>query len=172
MNKKEFAVLADCIRSYYPRERLMPTKEATTLWYEALKDLDFDLAMMAVKKHSFTSKWSPTIAEIRESAVSITSMEHDWSDGWQEVLTAIRRYGYTDERGALASMSPLTRDIVKRLGWQHICDSGTDELTALRANFRMIYEQKSQNMRTEMQLPTEFTQKVNEIIGESTRMIE
>ena len=40
MNREEFAALAMAIRTYYPRENLMPNDEALNLWYEALQDLD------------------------------------------------------------------------------------------------------------------------------------
>lgn len=141
MNKQEFKILADAIRSYYPREKFIPTREAAELWFGALKDLDFNVAMMSVKRHMQTSKWSPTIAEIREGAVGIVTPEGSWSDGWGQVRKAIGRFGYCNEQEALESMDETTRTAVKRLGWLQICSTELDDVPSLRANFRMIYEQ-------------------------------
>lgn len=171
MNKQEFTVLADCIKSYFPREKVMPTKEAMTLWYEALEDLDFNLAMMAVKKHSMTSKWSPTIAEIRESAVSITEPEKSWSDGWEQVRRAIGKYGYCNEADALESMDDITRTVAKRLGWQTICATELDDIPSLRANFRMIYEQLQEKHSTDDLLPSEMKEQIDSARVEKVKQL-
>lgn len=171
MNKKEFAVLADCIKSYFPREKVMPTKESMTLWYEALKDLDFNMAMMAVKKHSLTSKWSPTIAEIRESAVSIAEPEKSWSEGWEQVRLAIGRYGYCNEKDALESMDAVTREAAKRLGWQTICTTELDDIHVLRANFRMIYEQIQESHEADAILPSDMKEQIDTARAEEVKRL-
>lgn len=163
MNKKEFAVVADAIRSYYPREKIMPTKESAELWFDALKDLDFDMAMAAVKKHTQTSKWSPTIADIRENAVSIVRPQASWSAGWEQVRLAIGRYGYMNEREALDSMDEVTRTAVKRLGWQQICATELDDLQTVRANFRMIYEQIQESLSKDAMLSAEVKEQIDAV---------
>ena len=42
---------------------------------------------------------------------------------------------------ALASMDEVTAETVRRIGWQQICES--ENVDALRANFRMVYETMS-----------------------------
>lgn len=64
MTKEEFAALAMAIRTYYPRENLMPNDEALNLWYEALRDLDAAAAGKALKTWVKHSRWAPTIADI------------------------------------------------------------------------------------------------------------
>ena len=66
MNKKEFATLVAAIRTYYPRETILPNQQALELWYMELNDLSYDLAMLALREHVHVSKWSPSISEIRE----------------------------------------------------------------------------------------------------------
>ena len=169
MNKKEFMVLMDAMRSYYPREKLIPTKEAAELWYDALKDLEFDRAMTALQEHVQSNKWSPTIADIRQRAVSITRKPLEWSDGWGQTMNAIRKYGYMNEKQALDSMDDITREVVKRLNWGVICTTEQDDLMALRANFRMIYEQIQAREDRDALLTVELKEK-KERIAEQERV--
>ena len=52
---------------------------------------------------------------------------------------------------ALDSLDELTRRCVKRIGFQNICTS--ENVTADRANFRMIYETEAGKRKFENQLP-------------------
>ena len=38
MDKQEFATLAMALRTYYPKESILPNKEAMQLWYRELQD--------------------------------------------------------------------------------------------------------------------------------------
>lgn len=171
MTKQEFGRLVAVIRGVYRDDKFLANNESAQVWYELLKDIDYERAKAAVMKHSLTSKWTPTIAELREQAADIQTDKKDWSAGWLEVMFAVRRYGYMDEVGALNSMSPLTREVTKRLGWKQICESGTDGLTALRANFRMIYEQKQNDIKQEKQLPEGFREAVKQL-NNSMKLID
>lgn len=172
MNRAEFSRLADAIRSYYPKEKIMPTKESMELWYAELKDLDYGLAVASVRKHANSSKWSPSIAEIREQSVDIQADDTDWGDGWQEVLTAVRRFGQYDKQGAMESMSGMTREIVERLGWKQICQSEQDELMAIRANFRMLFEKKTDKARKDAALPADLREQIELAFKKTVKEIE
>jgi hypothetical protein len=74
----------------------------------------------------------------------------DWSEGWEQVIKAIRRYGYYDPKGALESLDPLTRECVKRLGFRELCLS--ENPVADRANFRTCYETLQKREQTKQQL--------------------
>lgn len=90
-------------------------------------------------------------AEIREMAVSVTDGDGlTWGEAWEQVVSAIRKYGAYDARAALDSMNPLTRRCVNHLGYYELCRS--ENATADRANFRMIFEQLSQRHKAEQQL--------------------
>lgn len=139
MNKNEFVKIADAIRTYYPRDNVMPNKQAMALWYEELKDLPYEVVVMSLRKHVNTSKWSPTIADLRRGASTITTESTDWGKGWDECQRAIRKFGFYREKEAMESMSELTRQTVKRLGWQSLCMS--ENQMADRANFRDVFNQ-------------------------------
>lgn len=139
MERQEFMQFVAALRTYYPRENLLPNKEAIALWYRMLGDLSYPLLCGALDKWVSTNKWSPSIADLRQTAVAISEGEvMDYGEGWQEVTRAIGKYGFYRKDEALASMSPLTREVVKRLGWDTLCLS--ESPAADRANFRQIWE--------------------------------
>ena len=152
MNKKEFAIFASALRTYYPKENILPNEQALQLWFNQLNDIPYDVAEVTLNKWVATNKWSPSIADIREQATDITQGgAKDWGDAWQEVLRAIRLYGSYEELKALESLDETTRKVVKRLGFRNLCFS--EDIQVDRANFRMIYEQQLQRDRQDAQLP-------------------
>lgn len=152
MDKREFGLFASALRTYYPRETLLPNQQAAELWYRQLQDLPYEVAEAVLNKWVSTNKYSPSIAEIRETAASITHGDApDWGDAWETVLLAIRKYGSYNEKAALDSMDELTRTVVKRLGFRDICLS--ENIVADRANFRMIYEQLTERKKKDNQIP-------------------
>lgn len=152
MDKRQFGQFVMALKTYYPKENLLPNEQAIELWYRQLQDIPYDLAEITLNSWVATNKWSPTIADIRERACEIKLGDTpDWGEGWAEVRGAISAYGYYSEAEALESMSELTRDTVKRIGWEKICHSETPDV--IRANFRMIYEELASRRRREAQMP-------------------
>lgn len=139
MDKKEFALFASALRTYYSKENLLPNSQAMELWFRQLMDIPYPVAEATLNKWVATNKWSPSIAEIRELAAEIQNGKiPDWGEAWEETCKAISRYGYYRPKEAIASLSPLTRKTVERLGFTNLCLS--ENPTADRANFRQCYE--------------------------------
>lgn len=152
MEAKEFGTVMSALKAAYPNANIVPDKRSTELWWAMLMDLDYAVCLNAVKQLISTNKFCPTIAEIRECYARTASPElPDWGNGWGEVQRAIHNYGYCREEEALESMSEQTRRCVKRMGWQNICMS--ENPSADRANFRMIYERESNSKMAMLQLP-------------------
>lgn len=141
MNNQEFAVFVDRIKTAFPKDYLISTKEQIDWWYELLGDIPGQVAMMALKKYALSNKFTPTIAEIRQYAADL--MEDripDADEAWGEVNKAIRHYGYMNEAAALESFSDPVRRAVENIGWQNICQSPYDQVNTLKAQFRGAYE--------------------------------
>lgn len=139
MNKREFAVFADALRTYYSKENILPNAPAMELWYRELQDIPYELAELVLRKWVATNKWSPSIAEIRDTAATITSGEDlTWGESWERVLTAVRRFGSYNIPEALESLDPITRKCVDCIGFREICL--TEEIMATRAQYRQIFE--------------------------------
>ena len=162
MTKEEFSYFAMTLKTFYPKDNLLPSKEAMELWYRMLQDIQANIANVFLQKWVATSKWPPSIAEIRSGCSSMTQEEiPDWGQAWREVDKAIHRYGYNQEAKALASLSPVTRKVVERLGWMNLCIS--ENAVADRANFRNCYEILSQREVEDRQLPAELKETISQL---------
>lgn len=171
MDKKEFAQFVMALKTYYPRENLLPNNQAMELWFRQLQDIPFHVAEVALNQWVATNKWSPSIADIRETAATVQHGDiPDWGDGWEQVLMAIRKYGLYQEAEALESMDDITRQCVKRLGFRNICMS--ENISTDRANFRMMYEQLQERARKEQQLSLPLKQLIEGIQQKGVLKIE
>lgn len=169
MDQKEFALFVMALKTYYPRENLLPNTQAMELWYKQLKDIPYKVAELALNKWVATNKWAPSIADIREMAAGITNGEpEDWGNGWDQVLRAIRCFGFYREPEALASMDELTRKCVRRLGFRNICMS--ENIVADRANFRMIYETEAKRQKQDNQLSAGLKMAIEQVKNEQFRL--
>lgn len=159
MDKKEFSIFASALRTYYPKEQILPNQQAMELWYRELCDIPYKVAEVALRTWVATNKWSPSIADIREMTSTVTEGNiPDWGEGWEQVLKAIRKYGFYNEAAAMNSLDEITRKCVERLGFRNICMS--ENIAADRANFRMMYEQLAERKKTDAKIPLQVQEKI------------
>lgn len=171
MTREEFINLTKALKTFYPRENLLPNMEAMELWYRELSDIPYTVAEAALRKYVSTNKFSPTIADIREMAASVSNGDKPlWSDGWDKVLRAIKKYGSYGQAEAMASLDELTRQAVKRLGYLELCRS--ENIMADRANFRMIFEQLADRQQQSNQISVNLTQLIEGIQQETRKGAE
>ena len=162
MTKDEFRVLAKGLKAVYTQPNFLPDAEAIQIWYELLKDLDYATANVAIQKHMVSSKYPPTIADIREQATEVSYGQAPlWSDGWEQVLRAMRLYGSYRLQEALDSMDDLTRKAVKRLGFKELCMS--ENIAVDRANFRMVFEQLANREYETKKFPLSLQNSIEDI---------
>lgn len=160
MDRREFAIFADALKTYFPREQLLPNKQAMELWYRELQDIPYQVAEVVLRKWVATEKWSPSIAEIRAMATEcVNGKPPDWGEGWQQVQRAILRYGRDRKAEAMATFDPLTRKTVEYLGWRELCNS--ENAMADRANFRDCFKIVLQREQTDQRLPQPLLQAIN-----------
>lgn len=164
MDKKQFAMFAMALKTYYPRENLLPNDKAMELWYGQLRDIPYEVAEAGLNKWVSLNKWPPSIADIREMASSIVHGDlPDWGEAWEEVCKAIDRYGAYRPMEALESMSPIARKATERIGFVNLCRS--ENISADRANFRMIYESLAEREKKDAQMPTELKNLIAQVQG-------
>lgn len=169
MTFDEFKPLVKGLKSAFSQPNFLPDGDSVNVWYEFLKDLDSKVCSVAISKYIMTNKFPPTVADIRELCTSVTAGDKPlWSDGWDEVMRAMRRYGSYNEVEALESMSEITRQCVRRLGYQNLCRS--EEIGVDRANFRMIFEQVANREYEKAKLPGGMQQLIASI--QEKKMLE
>lgn len=145
VSKQEFATLVLAMQAMYGDEFIV-TEEAMDVWFALLHDLDYQILSKALQKHMLTNKFKPTVAELREIYVDlICPVISDWSEGWEQVSKAIGHYGMYRTEEAMESFDEVTREAVKRLGFQNICLS--ENIVADRARFAEIYQAIQQRKR-------------------------
>lgn len=162
MDKKQFATFAMALKTYYPKENILPNDKAMELWFDQLQDIPYNIAEIGLKKWVSLNKWSPSIAEIRQMSAEISLGEiPDWSEAWDEVQRTIRQYGSYGADKAMESLSPLTRETTKRIGFTHLCMS--ENPISDRANFKIIYEGIVERKQKETQLSAPLRQLIAQV---------
>lgn len=161
MDKREFAIFADAMKTYYPKEKnLLPNDRALELWFDQLSDIPYDVATIGLRKWVAISEWSPSIADVRRMASEVTRPKvKSWGEAWEDVIRSIQRYGHVDPKGAFAMMDDITKKVVRQIGYMNLCMS--ENQAADRANFRTMYEREAERQAQDAQLPTSL----RELIG-------
>lgn len=134
MTKTEAARLVAFLLGAYSS---VPVSSKTTLVYEAqLADLEFSTARRAVDRLTKTSRFMPTIAEIRAMAVEIQhGPRRLGAEAWGDVLGEIRRVGLY---GLPRFDDPRVAEAVHLMTWRGLC-LGENE-AADRARFVDLYD--------------------------------
>jgi len=125
------------LTSAYPRQTL--NAENIEIYGVFLCDLDFDLAKMAVMRHVASSKFFPTIAEIREAAQKNVDTTPGLTEAWGEVSRAISHVGFY---GSPEFSHEAITQTVTAIGWQYMCQTELNDMGILRAQFLRLYEAK------------------------------
>ena len=128
------------------------------LYERLLADLPDEALRTAALRHIATSKWFPTVAELRTAAAEIvnpSSAEQTAIEAWGDVVdTFSSGECYAGENLIKAPVfnNPLTARSVTALGgWVHLCHS--DNEPADRARFIQVFEQLQARERSERILP-------------------
>jgi hypothetical protein len=130
----EAAEIVMLLLGAYPNAK---TSASTSQVYETmLGDLDAGPARAAVIRLIASSKWMPTVAEIRGAAADI---EHgpvrSGADAWLDVVSEIRRVG---NYSAPTFTDGLVESLVRRWGWNALCLSSNE--ASDRARFIEAYD--------------------------------
>jgi hypothetical protein len=117
----------------YPNTQV---SEQTVITYvRLLKDIPEDELQAIVEQAIATSKFLPTIAEIRDMRHGLQNFEQlTYVEAWDTVVKEIRRIG---SYGAPQFQDPITARVVKSMGWRELCMSENPGID--RAQFRDMY---------------------------------
>lgn len=158
MNALQVKNVVELIFGAYPTQRARMQDSDVRAMFAAyqlgLGDLDEPACMQAVARLVMSSKWIPTIAEIRaEVGVVVHGDETVAVQQWGEVSRRIKRYGQSEPPGHGRNPpfeDPITRQVVYALSWFDLCASTTP--AADRKNFVEAYQQMQKQERKSAQL--------------------
>lgn len=134
MNREEIAkILAVCAAAY---PQVVISKETAIIYADNLWDLDYAATLATVRRLVSTSKWFPTVAEIRRAlGESLGIVAPDAATAYGEVIAAAAGRGLSDRPDW---SHPAIDEVVKAVGWRRICLD--DNPPALRSQFMRLYE--------------------------------
>ena len=151
MTVDEFQIIAKAIRSVYPN--MLPDDGARDVWYSMLSDLSYPQVSTALKVHMMTSKYPPTIADLRADHAERGMSE---MEAWAMVRKAIRNgsYGAEEEYEKLPEIIQRAVGAASNLRQWGQSDSGmleTIEAHFLKA-FRIERDREHQNAQISPQM--------------------
>lgn len=119
----------------YPQAQFGPASSA--LYERELADLDGPTALEAVRRLIRTSKWMPTVAEIRTAAADVRhGPKRLGAEAWGDAMDAVRKVGAYHPPPAFEDA--LVGECVRLMGWRNLCHS--ENGTADRARFIDLYD--------------------------------
>lgn len=167
MTNKEISALIALTAANFPNMQERDMRPTANLWRELLSDIPFEVAKTAIVKVLVTTKFWPTVAEIREAAVSLTSPQIlSPAEAWALVEQANDRYGYYKPIEGMQSLPPAVQEAVKAMGgFREVCASENPGVT--RGQFLKMYEQFAAREKEMAVLPAN----VRELIGGAVKLL-
>lgn len=159
MNKQDFLEGMTILGIAYDKEF---TEEQVSVWYQMLGNYTKQEFKSAIQELIKTEEYLPSIAKITKTIAKTKVNLPDAEDEWQDVLRAVRQYGSWDEEGALNSLEPYTRKIVKYIGFNRICMATPEEQTWNKKEFIGEYNSLKDKVVEHTQLGVSETKLLNE----------
>lgn len=164
MDKREFSLFASALRTYYPKEQILPNAQAMELWFRELQDIPFEVAEASLRKWVTTNKWSPSIAEIREMTANIVDGDQiTWAESWRKLKKAVGKYGLSRQKEAMESFDPITRKCVEHFGYRDFCMSDESNEMADRAHYQRIFETVANREKVNRQMALPLREEITRI---------
>lgn len=155
MERNEFSVLVKAMKAVYSDPKFITDKDAFNVWYEILKDIPYELCHAAIYKYMATSKFPPTIADIRQIATEMAAPESlNEGEAWALVYRAICNSAYH----AREEFEKLPIECQKAVGnpailkeWANLNINEVN--TVIQSNFMRSYKVESKRTQEYQQLP-------------------
>lgn len=97
MEREEFKILVKAMKATYPDPKFIPDKDAFDVWFDFLKDMDYKTLSNALGRHICTSKFPPTIADLREQALKNNTDAMNGEQAWALVFKAVENSNYNSQ---------------------------------------------------------------------------
>lgn len=142
MTQTEVSKLVAMLIAAFPNAKL--NASTATAYEKMLVDLELAVGIAAIERITKSSRFMPTVAEIRSEAALV---KHGpvrlGAEAWGDVQEAIRRIG--SYAPAPTFTDPLVADCVRMMGWKELCLEGN--AVSDRARFIDLYDGLAQRQR-------------------------
>lgn len=177
MTKPEFLKIVGVLKANYTDPKFLPDSFAYDVWYSALKDLSALECQTAVLKWMSTSRYTPTIADLRQMVSEIRKPEEDNltpGEAWSLVDKTIRDMRWERVRETYDSLPMACRMAIgspARLREMAMEEDAAAQLSD-RAKFMTNYQLAQKRIQTEAQIPPQTQGLIDEIRRRSKEIAE
>ena len=183
MTKKETTQVLAAIISAYPNHDRFASEQAVEamvgVWASSFQEDDAKIVQLAVAKHIQTNKWPPSIAEIRETIMTIQCPDLIPPD---EAWIAVTDLLYVDEFGhTTESLPAMIKKAVDAVGWSTLRElrrsaytggkPGMDRV-AFMDIYKPLYERERQRMQLAPGIRSTIDKMTEAMTGEDRKKIE
>lgn len=142
MTKEELKAIMAIAFSQYPE--VVVTQPRFDAWWMHCEAIGIDLGKKALNLLTTKKTFGPPkIADFLECVKQIQDAENPQKqitdgDAWGAVMKAVAKWGYVNERNALADLhafDPKISQTVQNFGWRTICEGDASQNNTLRAQF-------------------------------------
>ncbi len=124
MTIEETQLLLYRVKTAYPSSSTYSEKNLkamATLWYQMFASDNVAVVLEAVNRHIATSKWPPTIAEVKANIVDIQRPDLLAPDqAWLAVSRLLNKIGQTNYGDLHQQLPSLVADAVEAIGWDSL----------------------------------------------------
>lgn len=164
MTKEQCDDILVMLKACYPNFKLELNSKESKFWVASLIDLDFEKAFIAAQQLTKTSKWPPSIAEIREAYASLLLPDLvDAEQAWGIVVQAINKHGgiYSTD----AAMNELPRQVQEAVKWIGGIKaiSQADKPDVLRGQFTKAMDAVNKRITKELALGPKLGNQIDNI---------
>ncbi|MCR5034402.1 MAG: hypothetical protein K6B42_03160 [Clostridia bacterium] len=162
MRYDEFTRIIKGLKSVYTKPDYIPDRDAINMWYELLKDIEYNELSLATKVYMQTKAFPPTPADLRKIVVSLRSDNAETDvELWAKIAKAARNstYGSVEE---FEKLPPVCKAFIgsaaslKELG---LLDKSTLE-TVVKGQFMRVAPQIRERKNEVMGLSAEIRQEI------------
>jgi hypothetical protein len=150
MRKSEANEIVTMLLAAYPH--FTPSEQTPAVYELMMQDLDYSQTKAAVTRIICTSKFFPSIAEIREACLVVTDGSiRTGGDAWAEVKAAVRKFGRSygpDDPLPVFDDTILVRAMRMWGSWNSLCNAPEDDPGG-RARFIEFYDSLARDKRRE-----------------------
>ena len=173
MTKKDAAQLVAIVVTAYPNYDKFrdadSVKATVSLWAMMFEDVDAPLVALAVKKHIATSKWPPSVAELREILLEIAHPDLIAPDqAWLAVSDLLYSVGEFNHGDLKQNLPTLVARAVESIGWNNLWEMhrghwgggkpGMDRVAFMQQYTPMYEREKARDMT-----PGELTTQIDAV---------
>ena len=153
--KRIWALLGTAYPTYAKEQSTEMMAQTLRLYQRLLADIPGEMLEAAALQHVASSRFFPTIAELREIAVAImappsTTPMEAWGK-LQAAMADVRFYRYADGYHEFPHFDdPILERVVQDMGWANL--TASEDTVADRARFLQAYEAYARRMREDQML--------------------